>query len=156
MIVHGGGWGAGTRSMAPHGTDGSTRLAITCSTSNTALPPPERWKDAPGDVKCALGFVAANAAKYRVDPARISVKGDSAGGHLAMLAAYSMGHPDLPPSCDAPAVPIRSVINFYGPVDLVLGYDTSASLAYARRMLTQFIGGSPRAIPGALPRCVSR
>ncbi len=59
-----------------------------------------RWQDETGDVKCALGWVVAHVAgEYRIDPARISTTGFSAGGTLAMLAAYSVGDPRLPPSC---------------------------------------------------------
>ncbi len=64
-----------------------------------------------------------------------------------MLAAYSMGDRQLPPSCDAPAVPVKAVVNLYGPVDLVLGYEDSGSLAFAQDALRQFIGGSPAEFP---------
>src|SRR3954467_11093872 len=62
------------------------------------LAPPARWRDAVGDVKAALGWVATRAPELGVDPARISLLGHSAGGHLALLAAYSAGEPLLPPS----------------------------------------------------------
>ena len=55
------------------------------SMSNTACRRSERWQDETGDVKCALGWVAAHAAEYQIDPTRISVTGFSAGGTLAML-----------------------------------------------------------------------
>jgi acetyl esterase/lipase len=72
--------------------------------SNIECLPPERWKDEVGDIKCALGWLVANAAKYHVDPARISIMGFSADANLAMLAAYSMGDSRLPPSCEGPMV----------------------------------------------------
>jgi acetyl esterase/lipase len=111
------------------------------------MPPPERWKDEVADVKCALGWVVANAEKHRIDPARIGTMGYSAGGNLAMLAAYSAGDPQLPPSCDAPIVPVRFVINLYGPADLPLAYESSGSPAYARDVLKRYIGGSPAQYP---------
>lgn len=39
------------------------------------------------DLQCAIRFVHANADQYRVDPKRIFLIGQSAGGHLASLAA---------------------------------------------------------------------
>ncbi len=39
------------------------------------------------DCKAAVRFLRANAAKYRLDPERIAVMGDSAGAHLAALLA---------------------------------------------------------------------
>jgi hypothetical protein len=58
-----------------------------------------------------------------------------------MLAAYGILSLDLPPSCVAPAVSIRSVVNFYGPSDLTSLYDASPSPAYIHDALQQYIGG---------------
>jgi acetyl esterase/lipase len=107
------------------------------------LPPPARHLDAIGDVKCAIGWVAENAARYAVDPARISLMGYSAGAHLALLAAYSMGNPLLPPSCSGKDVTIRSVINLYGPSDVKKHHGDSGSKDYVQRMMHAYIGGSP-------------
>ena len=145
--IHGGGWIAGTRGEASHWNRWLNERGYVVFDLEYRMPPPERWKDEVADVKCALGWVVANATKYQLDPARISTMGFSAGGHLAMLAAYSVDDPELPASCDVPRVPIRSVINLYGPVDLPLGYDSSGSLEYVRDCLTKYVGGSPREFP---------
>ena len=47
------------------------------------------------DVKGAVRFLRANAAKYKFDPERFGVWGSSAGGHLAALAGTSGGNTDL-------------------------------------------------------------
>ena len=39
------------------------------------------------DLQCAIRFVHANAEKYHVDPQRVFLIGQSAGGHLVSLAA---------------------------------------------------------------------
>lgn len=39
------------------------------------------------DLQCAIRFVHANAEKYNIDPDRIYLMGQSAGGHLVSLAA---------------------------------------------------------------------
>ena len=111
------------------------------------MAPAVRWTDEVGDIKCALGWVATHAGAYHLDPSRISIMGHSAGGNLAMLAAYSAGNPRLPPSCDVPTVPARSVINLYGPADLTRLYGTSGSLGYIQHVLTQYIGGRPEEFP---------
>src|SRR5262249_28443923 len=105
------------------------------------LPPLAHWKDEVADVKCALGWVAANAAQYQIDPTRISVMGHSAGANLAMLAAYSVENLQLPPSCDLPIFPVKSVVNLYGPADLSSVYGSSGSLAYTQDALQQYLGG---------------
>ena len=43
------------------------------------------------DVRAAISFVHANAAQYRADPDRLILCGRSAGGQLALLAAYEPG-----------------------------------------------------------------
>jgi len=145
--VHGGAWTGGRRGDFGQWNRWLNGLGYDVFDIDYRLDSPERWRDQVGDVKCAFGWVASHAAEYRIDPARIGIMGHSAGGHLAMLAAYSMGDRQLPPSCDAPAVPVRAVVNLYGPVDLVLGYEDSRSLAYAQDALRRFIGGSPAQYP---------
>jgi acetyl esterase/lipase len=142
--VHGGGWIAGSRGQGMDWIRWLNQLGYHVFDVEYRMPPPERWKDEVGDIKCALGWVASNTAKYPVDPARISILGNSAGGNLAMLAAYSMGHPGLPPSCDVPMVRVKCVVNLYGPADLTLLYRSSGNLRNAMR---QYIGGSPSQYP---------
>jgi acetyl esterase/lipase len=145
--VHGGGWTGGTRSQGMDWNRWLNQLGYPVFDVEYRMPPPERWKDEVGDVKCALGWVVANAPKYRINPARISIFGLSAGGNLAMLAAYTMGAPPLPPSCNVPTVAVKSVVNLYGPADLTLLYSSSGSFTGVQHVLRQYIGGSPTQYP---------
>lgn len=144
--VHGGGWIHGVKSGLANWNVWLNGLGYTVFDIAYRLPPPARWKDEVGDVKCAIGFVLANAAAYGIDPARISLTGYSAGANLALLAATSMGAPELPPSCAAPAVAVRTVVNIYGPTDLRLLFETSPA-ADIRDALRQYVGGSPADYP---------
>jgi acetyl esterase/lipase len=145
--VHGGAFIHGNRSDMPDWDRWFNRLGYDVFDIEYRLPPPVRWRDEIGDVKCALGWVVAHAGDYGVDPARISVTGFSAGATLAMLAAYSAGDPRVPPSCSVPPVAIRSVVNLYGVSDMPLLYDTSPSRAYVQDASVQYIGGSPAEFP---------
>jgi acetyl esterase/lipase len=147
VIVHGGAWSHGHRSMLPAWDRWLNELGYEVFDVEHRLAPRAHWQDEVGDVKCALGWVAGHATQYGVDPARISTMGFSAGGNLAMVAAYSVGDPLLPPSCDVPPVEVRSVVNIYGPADLVLGYRSSGSLRYVQAVLRQYIGGTPEEFP---------
>lgn len=77
-----------------------------------------------GDVKRAVAWMKANAANYRVDPERIVLAGGSAGGHLALLAAYAPNHPQLtPPDVQGCDLSVRAVVAYYGPSDLCAFYE---------------------------------
>jgi acetyl esterase/lipase len=147
VLVHGGAWTKGSRSSLPDWNRWLNALGYEVFDVEYRLPPPARHLDEVGDVKAALGWLAANATHYHVDPARISVMGGSAGANLALLAAYSMGDPRLPPSTDVAPVAVRSVINFYGPTELELSYRSGGNPAYVRANLEAYIGGGPERFP---------
>ncbi|WP_083886138.1 alpha/beta hydrolase [Actinoalloteichus spitiensis] len=76
------------------------------------------WRTPPGDLTCALGWIAANAERYGADPDRVTMMGQSAGGYLALLTSYTTTE-ELGPTCDAPAEPaeVSAVIAWYAPGD---------------------------------------
>jgi acetyl esterase/lipase len=77
-----------------------------------------------GDVKRAVAWMKANAARYQVNPERIVLSGGSAGGHLALLAAYTPDDPQLTPA-DVPGcdLSVRAVVSYYGPTDIRACYE---------------------------------
>ncbi|MBV9828652.1 MAG: alpha/beta hydrolase [Alphaproteobacteria bacterium] len=143
LRLHGGAFVGGNRSDMPDWDRWFNQLGYTVFDADYRLSPPPRWQEVTGDVKCALGWVAAHAAAYDIDPSRISITGFSAGANLAMLAAYSAGDPRLPSSCGGVVPKLRSVINLYGNTDSIAIYDTSASLTLVRDAAQQYVGGSP-------------
>ena len=84
-----------------------------------------------GDVKRAIAWMKENAEKYGVDPKRVVTGGGSAGGHLALLAAYAPDHPELTPDDVKDADrSVAAVVSYYGPVDMRAYYDhAGATLA---------------------------
>jgi acetyl esterase/lipase len=145
--VHGGSWIYGAKSQFPNWNTWLNELGYVVFDVEYRMPPPNHWKDEVGDVKCASGWVLDNADKYGIDPSRISMTGYSAGGNLAMLAAYSMKAPDLPPSCEARPVPVKTVVNVYGPTDLTRFYDTTGNPDYVREALATYVGGPVAQFP---------
>jgi len=79
----------------------------------------------------------------------VSLLGRSAGAHLVLLAAYTPDDPALPPSCDAGDTRVASVISFYGPTDLVWGWDhpTNPRVFDTHVRVGNFMGGSPATVP---------
>ena len=64
-----------------------------------------------------------------------------------MLAAYSLGDKYLLPSTDVPDVPIKAVINMYGPSDMTAFYNNNPSKGYVQDVMDKYIGGSPSDYP---------
>jgi len=76
-----------------------------------------------GDVKRAVAWMKANASRYGVNPEKIVIGGGSAGAHLALLAGYTPGHPELTPvDVKDTDLSVCGVLSYYGPIDLVEGY----------------------------------
>lgn len=75
------------------------------------------------DAKHAIAWIKANAAAYQVDPSRILIGGGSAGGHVALLAAYTdQDERFLPPDLADQDLSVRGVLSLYGPTDLKATY----------------------------------
>jgi acetyl esterase/lipase len=85
VYIHGGAWKGGNRNafrrQAAHmATKGFAGACIEYRLSGEA-----KYPAALQDSKAAVGWVRANAAKYRIDPRRVGAAGGSAGGHLVAL-----------------------------------------------------------------------
>jgi acetyl esterase/lipase len=153
IIIHGGFWSAGERGEA---TKSSRRLAgsgFTVFDIDYRLEPQPNWQAAIGDVKCAIGWVKRHAKgeAWSFDPTKVVLLGRSAGGHLALMAAYTPNDPELPPSCDLGEADTRvdAVVALYAPTELVWGYQNPSNprVADSRERMRAFLGGAPDEIP---------
>jgi acetyl esterase/lipase len=103
------------------------------------------WDRAPQDLVCALGWVHANAARHHVDTARISLGGMSAGGALALNAAYRLHDRTITSPCGPTPAPPASAIGFYPGLDVEQMWE--ADIDGSREAATWFTGGSPAEYP---------
>jgi acetyl esterase/lipase len=74
------------------------------------------------DVKAAVRWVKANAAKYNFNPEKVAAWGSSSGGYLAAMLAASSDVPDLEDlSLGNPGFSSRvtAAIDWYGPIDFL-------------------------------------
>ena len=91
VLVHGGGWQTGDPTQL-HGYGILLgRSGYTCVAPEYRLLGESPWPAQIHDVKAALRWVRANADVLGIDPERIVVEGNSAGAHLALLAAGTPG-----------------------------------------------------------------
>ncbi|HWA24740.1 MAG TPA: alpha/beta hydrolase [Lacunisphaera sp.] len=115
ILVHGGGWTAGDKSggpsrgyMAPM-HDPLARGGFAWFSINYRLAPKFQYPACVEDVETAIRWVKAHAAEYHLDPARIALAGESAGGHLVALVGTRT----------TDATRVAAIVDFYGRHDMV-------------------------------------
>ena len=116
ILVHGGGWVAGDKEQyityifQPLADAGFAWFSI-----NYRLAPQHKFPADVEDVEAAVRWVKANANKYKVDPNRIALIGESAGGHLVSYVGAQ----------NRPRARVAAVVSMYGIHDFI-----SASVAW--------------------------
>jgi acetyl esterase/lipase len=119
VFIHGGGWGEGTKERGIVPLIDFVRRGFIGASIEYRFAPAAPFPAQIHDVNCAIRFLRANAARFGIDPHRIVVWGQSAGGHLAALAGTSSGVDALEGTCDARASSRPdAVIDWNGPADL--------------------------------------
>ncbi len=117
--IHGGGWAVGDKNGCPalpllsHGfVVASLNYRLT-----DVAPFPAQIQDCKGAVR----FLRAHAAEYHIDPTRIGVWGESAGGHLVALLGTSGGSKESEGTVGGNAdqsSDVQAVCDWFGPTDL--------------------------------------
>ncbi len=93
--IHGGGWAFGTkREGFLDGIINAIHQGYAVVAVDYRLAPAVRFPENLFDVKTAVRWARANAEKYGFDPDRFAMLGDSAGGHLTLMAGFTAGHPE--------------------------------------------------------------
>jgi alpha-L-fucosidase 2 len=110
ILVHGGGWSSGNKTteidplFAP-----LTRAGIAWFSVDYRLAPDYRYPACVEDVEAAVRWVKAHAAQFHVDPTRLALVGESAGGHIVDMVAVRA----------TPDTRVAAIVAFYAPNDNV-------------------------------------
>lgn len=131
LLIHGGGWTGPDRreQMASIAQRVAARGYLVLNATYRYAP--EYTYPAPvDDLREALKWLRANAARLQIDPGRIAAMGYSAGGHLAAQLGV----------LDGPAtVRVQAVVDGAGPTDL--------RKYQGGTLVPQFLGGSQAQVP---------
>jgi acetyl esterase/lipase len=140
IVVHGGGWDGGDRAqLSPlNGFLASEGYAV--AALQYRLAPRYRYPAPVEDVADAIAWLRARADSLAIDPDRLALLGRSAGGQIALNAAYTLKDPG-----------VKGVVAFYAPADMVFGYGlpTSPLILDSRKLMRQYLGGGYDSVPDA-------
>jgi acetyl esterase/lipase len=140
VYMHGGFWVGGskeaaTMSLMPWLEMGWNVVNVEYRLGRQALAPA-----AVEDCMCALRFLNNQAKMYNIDPARLVVTGESAGGHLALSLGMIPESAGLDLECAGTPLPRpAAVINWYGITDVADVIDGP----HRANNAAQWMGGMP-------------
>lgn len=120
LLLHGGSWRSGERSQLHGYGILLARAGLVCVTADYRLADQAPWPAQLEDVRAAIRWMRSSASRLGIDPDRLVAHGNSAGGHLALLAAGTAGGPADAATAGQPDVPTRlaAVVAVYPPVKL--------------------------------------
>lgn len=105
------------------------------------------------DVKCAVRFLRANAAKYAIDPERITAFGTSSGGNTVCLMGLTGDDPSLrteeyPGQSDA----VCAVVSCFAPTDLPALFMHLKDAPDIQQVMAQYFGQDRSQWPQVMER----
>ncbi len=134
IVVHGGSWKSGDRKeLLAWNRYLASRGYLVASVDYRRVPQTQ-FPGQQNDVLAAIAYLKTNSDQLGLDPQRLVLLGRSAGGQIALAAAYA--RPD-------PA--IRGVIAFYTPSELIWGYyhPSPPLIMNSKKVLSDYLGGTP-------------
>ncbi len=151
IYVHGGGWSMGSKreGALPCIID-AIKYGYAVISVDYRLAPGVKFPEFLFDVKTAVRWARANAAKYRFDPDRFGMVGDSAGGHLTLMVGFTAGHPEYEGEqygWAGVSSAVQAIIDMYGPS--ILDADRDAFLKESGVPAMSF--GAPPPKEGSAP-----
>ena len=140
LCIHGGGFRAGNREGHNKRCVALAQEGFVAVTVEYRLAPKYQFPAAVYDVKAAVRWLRANAARYHIDAEHIGVTGDSAGGHLAYFLGVTGGVKQFEGDDGNAGFSSRvsCVVSYYGPTDFTQSYGKSVDAA---QVLPLFFGG---------------
>jgi len=121
IVVRGGGWMVNDRKRFAHIASALAEKGIAAACIEYRTADEAAFPGAIQDVKAAVRWMRANAAKYGIDSDAIGTLGGSSGAHMALLAGLTAGVPEFEGSGGHTDVSsqIQAVVAMATPADLL-------------------------------------
>ena len=120
VCIHGGAWHHGDKKDVCGWLEVLPKHGFAAAAVNYRLAPKHKFPAQIEDVKCAVRYLRSRAGELKIDPKRFAALGESAGGHLALLAGLLEAKDGMEgggPNAEQSSR-VQAVVNFYGPADL--------------------------------------
>ena len=92
VLIHGGAWVMGDKSYFSKDIQDFADAGIACATIDYRFASDANnfhHKELVADIRKAVDFIASKSGEWQVSPSRFGLAGHSAGGHLALITAYT-------------------------------------------------------------------
>jgi len=106
LCLHGGGWSMGSKGSFRKYLPQFAERGYAAASMQYRLAPAHPFPAPIEDARAAIAYLRANAARWNLDPRRVTILGASAGAHLALLAGL-----DNQSS-------VNAIVDISGPADL--------------------------------------
>lgn len=138
VYVHGGGWYAGSKesAVATDYISEVARLGYVVASINYRLVPDHTFPAQVEDTKCAIRFLRAHAADYKIDSTHVGILGESAGGYLAAFVGTTGDSKTFKTGeYTEQSDTVQAVVDLFGPTTFVNTSARASSAALARNFL---------------------
>jgi acetyl esterase/lipase len=133
LVIHGGSWSSGDSRQLPELNSYLAGKGYHVAAINYRLAPAYKSPAQVEDTKDALKYLKENAEELQIDTTKFILLGRSAGGQIALMAAYTLNDPG-----------ICGVISYYAPADMVWGgqIKTNKLVLNTDQVFTDYLGGT--------------
>jgi acetyl esterase/lipase len=131
LLLHGGGWDGGSHADFRELNLFLASQGYAVASMEYRLSPRFNYPAPVEDARAALAWLKTHAAELGIDAGRFILAGRSAGGQIALQAAYL----DRDPS-------VRGVISFYAPANMVMAYHYPGNplILDSRKLIVNYLG----------------
>ncbi|WP_460678669.1 alpha/beta hydrolase fold domain-containing protein [Mucilaginibacter koreensis] len=138
IVIHGGSWSGGDSQQLPELNSVLAKAGYRVASINYRLSPKYRYPSPLEDTRLAIRYLKRHCEELAIDTNQLVLLGRSAGGQIALMAAYQ-----------SPDTGIKGIIDFYGPADMVWGYSAPANpLVFdSNKIMERYLGGTYAQVP---------